>query len=70
MIDETARIGAHNTQVAFLHPKSGGGVFMSCVRITGGEKMTDIYENINELYDRRREVEAGGGYERIIKKQD
>ena len=29
--------------------------------------MTDIYEKINELYDRRREVELGGGDERIDK---
>lgn len=27
--------------------------------------MADIYEKINELYDRRREVELGGGDERI-----
>ncbi|MBA9027331.1 methylmalonyl-CoA epimerase [Peribacillus huizhouensis] len=26
MIDKTARIGAHQAQIAFLHPKSGGGV--------------------------------------------
>lgn len=25
----------------------------------------DIYEKINELYDKRREVELGGGDERI-----
>ena len=29
--------------------------------------MTDIYEKINELYDRRSEVELGGGYDRIEK---
>lgn len=29
--------------------------------------MTDIYEKINELYDRRREVELGGGEDRIDK---
>ncbi len=29
--------------------------------------MTDIYEKINELYDRRHEVELGGGDERIDK---
>ncbi|MEK4969352.1 acyl-CoA carboxylase subunit beta [Cytobacillus sp. FSL R7-0696] len=29
--------------------------------------MADIYEKINELYDRRREVELGGGDERIEK---
>ncbi|MGX2960352.1 acyl-CoA carboxylase subunit beta [Peribacillus sp. JNUCC 23] len=32
--------------------------------------MTDIYEKINELYDRRREVELGGGDERIIKQHE
>ncbi|MFJ5621264.1 methylmalonyl-CoA epimerase [Peribacillus loiseleuriae] len=26
MIDKTAIIGAHHAQIAFLHPKSGGGV--------------------------------------------
>lgn len=29
--------------------------------------MTDIYDTINDLYDRRREVELGGGDERIEK---
>lgn len=29
--------------------------------------MTDIYEKINDLYDKRREVELGGGDERIEK---
>lgn len=32
--------------------------------------MTDIYEKINELYDRRREVELGGGDERMIKQHE
>ena len=32
--------------------------------------MTDIYEKINELYDRRREVELGGGEERIEKQHE
>ncbi|RFU64232.1 acyl-CoA carboxylase subunit beta [Peribacillus saganii] len=32
--------------------------------------MTDIYEKINELYDRRREVELGGGDERIEKQHE
>ena len=32
--------------------------------------MTDIYEKINELYDRRREVELGGGEERIDKQHE
>ena len=27
----------------------------------------DIYERINELYDRKREIELGGGEERIDK---
>ncbi|RTZ92285.1 MAG: methylmalonyl-CoA epimerase, partial [Deltaproteobacteria bacterium] len=26
LIDETPRIGAHNTLVGFIHPKSTGGV--------------------------------------------
>lgn len=32
--------------------------------------MIDIYEKINELYDRRREVELGGGDERIHKQHE
>jgi methylmalonyl-CoA epimerase len=28
MIDETPRPGAHNTKVAFVHPKSAGGVLI------------------------------------------
>jgi propionyl-CoA carboxylase beta chain len=32
--------------------------------------MIDIYEKINELYDRRREVELGGGDDRIDKQHD
>ncbi|HEY4553481.1 MAG TPA: carboxyl transferase domain-containing protein [Bacillaceae bacterium] len=32
--------------------------------------MTDIYEKINELYDRRREMELGGGDERIGKQHE
>ncbi|MCM3586412.1 methylmalonyl-CoA carboxyltransferase [Mesobacillus maritimus] len=32
--------------------------------------MTDIYEKINELYDRRREIELGGGDERIEKQHE
>lgn len=32
--------------------------------------MIDIYEKINELYDKRREVELGGGDERIQKQHD
>ncbi|WP_099360642.1 acyl-CoA carboxylase subunit beta [Fredinandcohnia onubensis] len=32
--------------------------------------MTDIYEKINELYDRRREVELGGGDEKIDKQHE
>ncbi|CAM3745621.1 acyl-CoA carboxylase subunit beta [Aeromicrobium ponti] len=32
--------------------------------------MADIYEKINELYDRRREVELGGGDERIQKQHE
>ena len=32
--------------------------------------MTDIYESINDLYDRRREVENGGGDDRIAKQHE
>ncbi|MCP3738569.1 acyl-CoA carboxylase subunit beta [Rossellomorea sp. BNER] len=32
--------------------------------------MTDIYEKINELYDKRRKVELGGGDERIDKQHE
>ena len=30
----------------------------------------DIYERINELYDRKREIELGGGEERINKQHE
>lgn len=32
--------------------------------------MVDIYEKINELYDRRREIEIGGGDARILKQHE
>lgn len=32
--------------------------------------MTDIYDTINDLYDRRRKVEMGGGEERIDKQHE
>ncbi|UAC47170.1 methylmalonyl-CoA carboxyltransferase [Bacillus aquiflavi] len=32
--------------------------------------MTDIYEQINELYDRRREIELGGGDDKILKQHE
>ncbi|KOP83361.1 acyl-CoA carboxylase subunit beta [Cytobacillus solani] len=32
--------------------------------------MTDIYEKINELYDRKREIELGGGDEKIEKQHE
>ncbi|WP_210365975.1 acyl-CoA carboxylase subunit beta [Bacillus sp. REN3] len=32
--------------------------------------MVDIYEKLNELYDRRREIELGGGDERIEKQHE
>jgi len=28
MVDQTPRLGAHNTKVAFIHPKSSGGVLI------------------------------------------
>ena len=40
MIDETSRIGAHHAQVAFIHPKSGGGVLYEFVKDQNeGEKL-------------------------------
>ncbi|NRA65243.1 MAG: methylmalonyl-CoA epimerase [Pseudobacteriovorax sp.] len=32
MIDEVPRAGAHNTQIAFVHPKSTGGVLIELVQ--------------------------------------
>lgn len=32
--------------------------------------MLDIYEKINELYDKKREIELGGGDERILKQHE
>ena len=58
--------------VAFIHPKSTASILYELQkdRIRGGRTMTDIYEKINELYDRRREVELGGGDERIEKQHE
>lgn len=36
LIDETPRPGAHNTRVAFLHPKSTGGVLFEYVQHPAG----------------------------------
>ena len=35
MVDETPRRGAHNTQVAFVHPKASGGVLTELVQEMG-----------------------------------
>jgi propionyl-CoA carboxylase beta chain len=40
------------------------------VKRNRGVFILDIYEKINELYDRRREVELGGGDERIEKQHE
>ncbi len=36
MVDETPRKGAHNTRVAFVHPKASGGVLTELVQEMGG----------------------------------
>lgn len=36
MIDETPRNGAHNTRIAFVHPKASGGVLTELVQELGG----------------------------------
>jgi methylmalonyl-CoA epimerase len=36
MIDETPRPGAHNTRVAFIHPKSAGGVLIELNELPQG----------------------------------
>jgi methylmalonyl-CoA/ethylmalonyl-CoA epimerase len=36
MIDETPRPGAHNTKVAFIHPKSSGGVLIELNELPEG----------------------------------
>jgi methylmalonyl-CoA/ethylmalonyl-CoA epimerase len=38
LIQETAKAGAHGTQVAFIHPKASHGVLYELVDKTGGEK--------------------------------
>ena len=38
LIDETPRSGAHHTQIAFLHPKSSGGVLTELCQIIDGQK--------------------------------
>ena len=35
-----------------------------------GNELMDIYDKINELYDRKREIELGGGDERIEKQHE
>jgi methylmalonyl-CoA/ethylmalonyl-CoA epimerase len=35
MVDETPRKGAHNTKVAFVHPKASGGVLTELVQEMG-----------------------------------
>lgn len=37
MIDQKPRPGAHNTRVAFIHPKSTGGVLMELVELAKGK---------------------------------
>jgi methylmalonyl-CoA/ethylmalonyl-CoA epimerase len=37
MIDQKPRPGAHNSKVAFLHPKSAGGVLIELVELAKGE---------------------------------
>jgi methylmalonyl-CoA/ethylmalonyl-CoA epimerase len=34
MVDQKARPGAHNTKVAFIHPKSSGGVLIEICELT------------------------------------
>ncbi|GAB4264870.1 MULTISPECIES: VOC family protein [Deferrisoma] len=35
MVDQTPRTGAHNTRIAFVHPKSSGGVLTELVQEMG-----------------------------------
>ena len=35
MVDETPRSGAHNTKIAFVHPKASGGVLTELVQELG-----------------------------------
>lgn len=35
MVDETPRSGAHNTRIAFVHPKASGGVLTELVQELG-----------------------------------
>jgi len=36
MVDQTPRSGAHNTRIAFVHPKASGGVLTELVQEMGG----------------------------------
>ncbi len=38
LIDEIPRPGAHNMQIAFLHPKSSGGVLTELCQTRGGQE--------------------------------
>jgi len=40
MIDEKPRLGAHNTRVAFIHPKSAGGVLIELKEFPEGRSHT------------------------------
>lgn len=37
MIDSEPRRGAHNTQIAFVHPRSTGGILIELVQEIGGQ---------------------------------
>ncbi len=41
LIDETPRTGIRGTQVAFLHPKTAGGVLTELVQVSGGTLSTN-----------------------------
>ena len=40
------------------------------IKVAKGIESMDIYDKINELYDKKREIELGGGDDRIAKQHE
>ena len=71
LLQDEPKPGAGGAEVAFLHPKSSFGVLYElCEKSSKGDDKMDIYDKINELYDKKREIELGGGDERIAKQHE
>lgn len=69
MIDDVPRKGAGEASIAFCIQSQQTVFFMSSVKKHKRRRrnMVDIYDKLNELYDKRRKIELGGGDEKIEK---